>query len=86
MSFWDGPRWVDKRPAATAAHPCRHLREWLATVPIVLLFPAVMVALVALLSRERRLAHRRRKPVPVARAPEINWDESQKLPPDGTRG
>ena len=43
--FWDGTRWVDERPTPTPAvfHGPRRLRDWIATIPIVLLVPALLV-------------------------------------------
>ena len=42
--FWDGTRWVDERPTPTPAvfHGPRRLRDWIATIPIVLLVPALL--------------------------------------------
>ena len=42
--FWDGTRWVDERPTPTPAvfSGPRRLRDWIATVPILLLAPALL--------------------------------------------
>ncbi|HEY7941482.1 MAG TPA: hypothetical protein VID25_06015, partial [Candidatus Limnocylindrales bacterium] len=42
--FWDGTRWVDERPTPTPAvfNGPRRLRDWIATIPIVLLAPALL--------------------------------------------
>ena len=47
--FWDGTRWVDdgaKRPTRRPVGP-RRLRDWFATIPIVLLLPALFAPLLA---------------------------------------
>ncbi|MGZ6342534.1 MAG: right-handed parallel beta-helix repeat-containing protein [Candidatus Limnocylindrales bacterium] len=42
--FWDGYRWVDERPALNSPPPERHrVRDWLATIPILLLVPALVI-------------------------------------------
>ena len=42
--FWDGTRWVDERPTPTPAvfSGPRRLRDWIATLPILLLAPALL--------------------------------------------
>src|SRR5712691_5587030 len=46
MSFWNGTRWIDDRPISSPPAPRRGrrrtLRDWLATIPIVLLVPALV--------------------------------------------
>src|SRR4029079_13947758 len=49
--FWDGQRWIpdnptsDRRPRSPL-HP-RRLRDWLATIPLVLLLPALLAPILA---------------------------------------
>ena len=44
MTFWDGSRWVDDRPSRHASPPAKHrTRDWLATIPILLLIPMLIV-------------------------------------------
>ena len=50
--FWDGSRWVDERassaaPATIGAH---RLRDWIATIPILLLVPALLFPFLATLA------------------------------------
>ena len=48
--FWDGERWVPEHPierAATASARQRRVRGWLATMPMVLLIPALLLPVVA---------------------------------------
>jgi len=44
--FWDGQRWIPEAPAAGPRNPSpikpRRLRDWLATIPLVLLLPALL--------------------------------------------
>ena len=46
--FWDGEKWVSEARPAPAPGPIRHrrVRDWFATLPIVLLVPALMLPLV----------------------------------------
>ena len=50
MSFWNGYRWVDERTASRspASIPARRrsVRDWLATIPILLLVPALISSMV----------------------------------------
>jgi len=46
MTFWNGTRWVDERPTAptVSKQPRRgKIREWLLTLPIVLLIPVLLL-------------------------------------------
>jgi outer membrane biosynthesis protein TonB len=49
--FWDGSNWVEPRPAVptppAAPHRHRRLRDWLATLPILLLVPALIIPTLA---------------------------------------
>ena len=49
MPFWDGSRWINDRsvapPAAAASRP-RSFRDWLATIPLIFLIPALIIPLV----------------------------------------
>ncbi|HEX5590135.1 MAG TPA: glycosyl hydrolase family 28-related protein, partial [Candidatus Limnocylindrales bacterium] len=59
MSFWDGTRWTDERPVRPAlrAHStrARRLRDWLATIPIILLVPALIIPMVPVGARSATL-------------------------------
>ena len=50
MSFWNGSRWVDDRPVSpprlSPSPRRRSLRDWLATIPIILLVPVLISPLV----------------------------------------
>jgi hypothetical protein len=48
--FWNGTEWVDGRPAAhipTTAPRRRRVRDWLATLPIILLVPALIIPMLS---------------------------------------
>jgi len=49
--FWDGTKWVDQRAPASTTRPKppreRRVRDWLATLPILLLIPALLLPVVA---------------------------------------
>ena len=40
--FWDGTKWVDDRPGANPQRQRRRVRDWLATMPILLLVPVLL--------------------------------------------
>jgi len=50
--FWDGTRWVDERASSTAPATigAHRLRDWIATVPILLLVPALLFPFLATLA------------------------------------
>jgi hypothetical protein len=45
--FWDGTRWVEQRPNARPRPPRHRLRDWLATIPIMLLIPTLVLPFVS---------------------------------------
>ena len=50
--YWDGSRWTDDRlispaPTTTRPSPRRRVRDWLATLPIILLVPALIVPMMS---------------------------------------
>ncbi len=57
--FWDGSRWVDGRLAAPATpthHRHRRLGDWLATIPIMLLVPALAIPMLTVSASSGTLA------------------------------
>lgn len=53
--FWDGKSWADGRPRAPRRPPPRRLRDWLATLPILLLLPALASPFIAVEAATARL-------------------------------